>query len=80
MFLAGIWVAGWWDGQLGVKAALLVWSAYAIIDLGVLLAAGMTAKIAILFAVSFLTKLAAAYVGALVAVQSASQSAPLGSG
>jgi hypothetical protein len=30
--------------------------AYALIDLGVLLAAGLTARIAVLFVVSFLTK------------------------
>lgn len=68
MFLAGLWVAGWGGG---VKAALVVWLAYALIDLGVLLAAGMTAKIAVLFTVSFLTKLGAAYLGALVAVHRA---------
>jgi len=79
MFLAGLWVAGWGAGagQLGVKAALVVWLAYAIIDLGVLLAAGMTAKIAMLCAISLLTKLAAVYLGALVAVHKASQNAPL---
>lgn len=80
MFLAGLWVAGWWEGQFPVKAALVVWLAYAIIDLGVLLAVGMTGKIAILFAVSFLTKLAAVYLGALVAVHNASQNAPPGHG
>lgn len=67
MFLAGWWVGGWWKGELGVKAALLVWLAYAVIDMGVLLAAGLTPGIAVLFAVSFLTKLVAAYLGALVA-------------
>ena len=41
---------------------------------------GMTAKIAILFAASFLTKLAAVYLGALVAVHNASQNAPPGHG
>ena len=68
MFLAGLWVAGWSGGgvQLGVKAALMVWLTYAIIDIGVLLAAGMNTKIAVLFAISFLTKLAAVYGGALV--------------
>ncbi len=75
MFLAGLWVAGWLgsEGQLGIKAALVVWLAYALIDLGVLLAAGMTAKIAMLCAISLLTKLAAALAGALVAVHNASQ-------
>ena len=66
MFLAGWWVAGWWQGQFAVKAALVVWLAYALIDIAVLAAAGLTTRIAVLFAVSFLTKLAAVYVGALV--------------
>jgi hypothetical protein len=75
MFLAGLWVAGWWEGQLAVKAALVVWLAYALIDLGVSLAAGMTGKIVILVAASILTKLGAACLGALVAVHNASQNA-----
>ena len=49
----------------------MVWLAYALIDIGVLLAAGLTPKIAVLFAVSFLTKLAAVYLGALVLVVAA---------
>ena len=67
MFLAGWWVGGWWEREFAVKAALMVWLAYVVIDMGVLLAAGLTPRIAVLFAVSFLTKLAAAYLGALVA-------------
>ena len=67
MFLAGWWVGSWWEGAFAVKAALLVWLAYALIDFIVVLAAGLTTRIAVLFAVSFLTKLAAAYFGALVA-------------
>ena len=47
--------------------ALIVWLAYAVIDLAVVAASGFTARIGILFAVSFLTKLAAVYFGALVA-------------
>jgi len=67
MFLAGFWVGGFWKGEFAVKAALVVWLAYALIDIAVLLSAGLTARIAVLFAVSFLTKLAAVYMGALVA-------------
>ena len=66
MFLAGWRVGGWWERAFAVKAALVVWLAYALIDIGVLLAAGLTRRIAVLFAVSFLTKLAAVYFGALV--------------
>ena len=67
MFLAGWRVGGWWEREFAVKAALAVWLAYALIDISVLLAVGLTPRIAVLFAVSFLTKLAAAYSGALVA-------------
>ena len=66
MFLAGWWVGGWWEGDFAVKAALTVWLAYALIDIAVLLAAGITARIAVLFAVSLVTKLASVYFGALV--------------
>lgn len=67
MFLAGWWVGGWWESGFAVKAALVVWLAYALIDFTVLLTAGLTTKIAVLSAVSLLTKLAAVYFGALVA-------------
>jgi len=69
MFLAGWWVGGWWEAQFAIKAALTVWLAYAAIDFAVLLAAGFTGRIAVLFAVSILTKLAAVYLGALIAVR-----------
>ena len=64
MFLAGWRVAGWWEGQFAVKAALVVWLVYVLIDIVALTASGLTTKIAVLFAVSFLTKLAAVYAGA----------------
>jgi hypothetical protein len=71
MFLAGLWVARWANGsggRLGVRAALVVWLTYAIIDLVLVVGAGgMTAKLAVLVAISLLTKLGAAYAGALVA-------------
>ncbi len=80
MFLAGLWVGGWSGGQLAVKGALVVWFTYAVIDVGVLLAAGMTAKIAALCSVSLLTKLAAVYLGALLAAHNAVPSAAPGAG
>jgi hypothetical protein len=67
MFLAGWWVGGFWDAGLGVRSALIVWLAYAVIDLAIVAASGMTAKAGVLVAVSLLTKLAAVYGGALVA-------------
>ena len=67
MFLAGWWVSGFWEVGLRVKSAMIVWLAYALIDLTLLAASGLTARIGVLFAVSFLTKLAAAYFGAVFA-------------
>jgi hypothetical protein len=67
MFLAGWWVAGRWEAGLGVRSAIIVWLVYVIIDLAVLAPSGMTRRIGVLFTISFLTKLAAAYLGALVA-------------
>ena len=65
MFLAGRWVAGWWQGQFAIRAAVIVWVAYAVIDGSVLVGAGATTRVAVLFVVSILTKLAAVYMGAL---------------
>ena len=66
MFLAGWWVSGWWEREFAIKAGLTVWLAYAVIDIAVLLAAGATANVAVLVAVSLITKLAAVYFGASV--------------
>jgi hypothetical protein len=67
MFLAGWWVGGWWEPEFAVRAGLAVGAAYALIDFSVLLAAGLTGRIAVMFVVSFLTKFVAVYFGALVA-------------
>ena len=64
MFFAGWWVAGWWRRSLGVRGALTVWFVYGVIDLSLLLIAGLSMNVAILFVVSFATKLAAVYWGA----------------
>ena len=53
MFLVGWWVGGWWEGSFAARAALIVWLAYVLIDIAVLVAAGLSTKVAILFAVSF---------------------------
>jgi len=70
MFLAGWWVGGWWQRRFAVKSALVVWLAYAVIDLAIVLAAGVTSKVAVLVAVSLATKLAAVYFGARFANRS----------
>ena len=70
MFLMCWWVASWWENDLGIKAALLVWLVYAVIDVLVLAGVGMSqglpTRMIVLAALSILTKLAAAYFGGLV--------------
>jgi hypothetical protein len=51
-------LVGW---LVGLRSAVIVWLGYTVIDLAVLLASGLTLRIAALFALSFLTKLGAAY-------------------
>jgi len=70
MFLAGWWVGGWWQREFALKSALVVWLVYAVIDIAIMLGAGVTPMLAVLIAVSLLTKLAAVYVGALFATSS----------
>jgi len=65
MFLAGYWISGWWEGKFAVESALTVFLIYALIDFTVIMAAGFTSRIGVLFAISFATKLAAIYVGAV---------------
>ena len=67
MYLAGRWIGGKFPKGNSVKAALLVWLVYFIVDLSIIVAAGAMAQSAILFTISFVTKLAAAYLGGLTA-------------
>lgn len=67
MFLAGRWIGGKFPKGNSVKAALLVWLVYFILDFAVIVAAGALTQIAILFIVSFVTKLGAAFLGGLSA-------------
>jgi len=64
MFAAGWWVTGWWRQVLGIRPAWVVWVAYTVIDLLILLAAGLSLGVGVLFVVSFATKLVAALLGA----------------
>jgi hypothetical protein len=64
MFLAGWWVAGLWERSLGLRAAWIVWLAYASIDLAIVAAAGGPAGAEGLVLASVATKLAAAHFGA----------------
>ena len=60
---------------LGVRGAWIVWLAYTTIDLAILLAAGMSMGVGLLFVVSFATKLAAVHLGARLRI--ARPAAPL---
>jgi hypothetical protein len=61
------WIGGKWESNFAVKAALLVWLVYALIDLSALTAAGWTIQLAVLSLVSMTTKLIAAYFGGISA-------------
>lgn len=61
------WISGKWESDFALKAALLVWFFYVLIDLSVLAAAGFTVKLAVIAVISLLTKLASAYLGGLAA-------------
>jgi hypothetical protein len=67
MFIAGRWLGSKFSRGNSVIAALLMWLIYFLIDLTIIAAAGALTQIALLFAVSFITKLAAAYFGGLSA-------------
>ena len=66
MLLAGWWVAGWQATRPPVRAALVVWGMYAVADAAILVGSGAGSAIAGIFAVSFVTKLAASYTGAVL--------------
>ncbi|HEY7501923.1 MAG TPA: hypothetical protein VH740_25605 [Vicinamibacterales bacterium] len=63
--VAGIplmFLVGWW---VGMRPAIIVWLVYAFVDVAVLLASRPTSRISALVAVSLITKLVSAYLGAL---------------
>ena len=67
MFLVCRWVGRRFAARLSVTAALLVWLVYFLIDISVLVFAGELSRVAVLFVISFVTKLAAAFLGGLAA-------------
>jgi hypothetical protein len=67
MFLACRWVARRFEARLSVTAALLVWLVYFLIDITALVFAGEIGRLALLFVISFVTKLAAGYLGGVAA-------------
>lgn len=74
MFLVCRLVGRKFAPQSSVIAALLVWLVYFLIDITVLVFAGELRNMATLFAISFATKLAAAYLGGLAARKQTSRS------
>ncbi len=65
--VAGIplmFLVAWW---VGMRPAIVVWLVYALVDVAVVAASGVTWRIGALVAVSLVTKLVSAYVGALAA-------------
>lgn len=67
MFLATRYVAGKFPQGNRVKAALLVWLVYFLIDLTIMISSGELGRLAIFFVASFATKFGAAYFGGLTA-------------
>ena len=67
MFLVCRWTGEKFAARFSVTAALLVWLAYFLIDITVLVFAGEFRRLALLFVISFVTKSAAAYLGGLSA-------------
>ena len=63
------WIGGKWERNFSVKATLLVWIVYLVIDLTVILAnfRDLTLWLSILVIISLSTKLAAAYFGGVSA-------------
>ena len=65
--IAGIplmFLVGWW---VGMRPAMVVWLVYALVDVAVLAGSGPTLRSGAFVAVSLLTKLVSAYLGALAA-------------
>ena len=65
--VAGIplmFLVGWW---VGMRPAILVWLVYALVDVAFFAASGLTVRMGAPVAVSLLTKLVSAYLGALAA-------------
>ena len=67
MFLACRWIGRKFAARFVITAALLVWLVYFLIDITVLIFAGELSRMALFFIISFVTKLAAAYLGGVAA-------------
>ena len=61
------WIGGKWERNFAVKASILVWVVYFLIDATVLVAFGLTIWVSLLATISLTTKLFAAYLGGVSA-------------
>lgn len=59
------WLVGKWEKDFALKSAISVWIVYALIDVTILLIAGLTLQIVFLMTISLVTKLIAAYFGGI---------------
>ncbi|HMS39887.1 MAG TPA: hypothetical protein PKE69_06650 [Pyrinomonadaceae bacterium] len=66
-YLVCRWVGGRWEKDFAIKAAISVWIVYAVIDLSIIAAVGITLRDFGLVAASLITKLISAYLGGLSA-------------
>ena len=67
LYLVCRWIGMRFHASSSLTAALLVWLVYFLIDITVLAFAGELGRMALLFVISFATKLAAAYLGGIAA-------------
>ena len=68
--IAGIplmFLVGWW---VGLRPAMFVWMVYAFVDVAVFAMSGPTSRMGALVAISLLTKLVSAYLGAVANLRS----------
>jgi len=70
-YLVCRWIGGRWERAFAIKAAISVWIVYALIDLSIVAASGVTFSDAGFVAVSLITKLISAYLGGLSASKKA---------
>lgn len=66
MFLMCWWLSRKWAPDFARKSVIVIWIMYVIIDLTVVLASGMTGRLAVFVSISLATKLLAALAGAAV--------------
>jgi len=67
MFFSARLIGGKFPKGNSIKAALLMWFVYFLLDLAIIAASGALTQIAVLFTISFITKLGAALLGGLTA-------------